>query len=267
MEITETETLTELQKLDIMRLWNREYPQRLALHAVEDFEAYLEPLRRQVHYLAQEGGEIVAWAFHFWREDEPWFALIVHGDRQGEGIGHALLRILKLKHDKLCGWVIDQDDELKSDGEPYRSPLVFYLKNGFAFLPAQRLETEKMSAVKIVWEVPAATPKEILQRWIAHFNAADAEGIAELYADDAVNHRAANGPVEGKAAIRHMFVQEFAAAKTVCIPENIFEDGEWAILEWKNPKGQRGCGIFHVQHNKIILQRGYWNNLDRPLDN
>ena len=30
-----------------------------------------------------------------------------------------------------------------------------------------------------------------------------------------------------------MFVNEFATAKMVCTLENIFEDGEWAIMEWK----------------------------------
>lgn len=269
MEIIETNIPTEHQKLDIMRLWNREYPRRLALHAVEDFDKYLEPLQRQKHYIAQENGEVVAWAFQFWREGEPWFALIVQSDRQGQGIGHTMLQMLKANHVKLCGWVIDQDNEPKANGEYYRSPLVFYLKNGFSFLPAQRLETEKMSAVKIMWEVPSVSPKEILNRWIGLFNAADAHGIAELYADDAVNHQVANEPVEGKVAIRNMFLHEFAAAKMVCIPENIFEDGEWAILEWKDPKGLRGCGFFHVRYNKIIFQRGYWDKLsfDRLLEN
>ena len=45
----------------------------------------------------------------------------------------------------------------------------------------------------------------------------------------------------------------------ICIPENIFEDGDWAILEWKDPKGLRGCGFFHIVDNKIIFQRGYWD--------
>ena len=41
-----------------------------------------------------------------------------------------------------------------------------------------------------------------------------------------------------------MFVNEFATAKMVCMVENIFEDGEWAIIEWKDPLGLRGCGFF-----------------------
>lgn len=44
-------------------------------------------------------------------------------------------------------------------------------------------------------------------------------------------------PIEGKITIREMFVTEFNSAKMTCIPENIFEDGEWAILEWKDLLG------------------------------
>jgi len=85
------------------------------------------------------------------------------------------------------------------------------------------------------------TPKEILQEWIDCFNAADAVALANLYAQDAINHQVANTPVIGKTAIHKMFVNEFATSKMVCIVEHIFEDGEWAIMEWKDPLGLRGC--------------------------
>jgi len=104
-------------------------------------------------------------------------------------------------------------------------------------------------------------PKEALERWLEYFNRADADNIADLYSEDAINHQVANEPVVGNPAIRKMFATEFANAEMVCIPENIFEDGEWAILEWKDPKGLRGCGFFHVQNGKIIFQRGYWDKL------
>lgn len=41
-----------------------------------------------------------------------------------------------------------------------------------------------------------------------------------------------------------MFANEFATAEMVCIVENIFEDGEWVIMEWKDQLGLRGCGFF-----------------------
>ena len=104
-------------------------------------------------------------------------------------------------------------------------------------------------------------PKDIVQLWVDAFNAGDAEAIAALYHPDAVNHQVANDPVCGRAAIREMFIGEFAAAKMVCIVENLFEDGQWAILEWWDPLGLRGCGFFQVAGGKIIFQRGYWDKL------
>jgi hypothetical protein len=45
--------------------------------------------------------------------------------------------------------------------------------------------------------------------------------------------------VTGRDAIRAGFENAFALAEMVCIPENIFEDGEWGILEWSDPLGRR----------------------------
>ena len=104
-------------------------------------------------------------------------------------------------------------------------------------------------------------PKEILMQFVDAFNNADVDKISSLYDENAVNHQVANEPVVGKSAIRKMFEQEFSTAKMTCIVENVFEDGEWAIMEWKDPLGLRGCGFFHVQNEKIIFQRGYWDKL------
>lgn len=105
------------------------------------------------------------------------------------------------------------------------------------------------------------TPRQTVQKWVESFNKADAAALSELYHPKAINHQVANNPVEGKEAIRQMFSQEFSQAEMVCIVENLFEDGEWAILEWKDPLGLRGCGFFHVRDGKIIFQRGYWDKL------
>lgn len=105
------------------------------------------------------------------------------------------------------------------------------------------------------------TPKEILEQWLEAFNNADAEKLSELYALDAINHQVANAPVCGREAIRRMFAREFAAASMTCLVENIFEDGEWVIMEWQDPLGLRGCGFFQVKNDKIVFQRGYWDKL------
>lgn len=104
-------------------------------------------------------------------------------------------------------------------------------------------------------------PKQVVENWIDAFNKADTEAISSLYAEDAINHQVVNVPVVGKEAIKQMFAREFANAEMVCIPENIFEDGDWAILEWKDPKGLCGCGFFKIKENKIVFQRGYWDKL------
>jgi ketosteroid isomerase-like protein len=104
-------------------------------------------------------------------------------------------------------------------------------------------------------------PRDLVRHWVETFNRGDAVALAALYADDAVNHQVAESPVRGKDAIRTMFETGFASATMVCLPENIFEDGEWAILEWKDPLGLRGCGFFHVVDGKIAFQRGYWDKL------
>ncbi|WP_206370422.1 nuclear transport factor 2 family protein [Solimonas marina] len=105
------------------------------------------------------------------------------------------------------------------------------------------------------------SPKDVVHRWVEAFNRADADALAALYADDAVNHQVAESPVSGRAAIRRMFADEFASADMVCLVENLFEDGEWAMLEWRDPLGLRGCGFFHIVDGRIVFQRGYWDKL------
>lgn len=104
-------------------------------------------------------------------------------------------------------------------------------------------------------------PRQLVQSWIEAFNRADLQALANLYAEDAVNHQVAESLVQGRESIRQKFATEFASAEMHCIVENIFEDGEWAILEWRDPLGLRGCGFFHVVDGKIKFQRGYWDKL------
>jgi limonene-1,2-epoxide hydrolase len=104
-------------------------------------------------------------------------------------------------------------------------------------------------------------PRELVLTWVAAFNQADVEALAALYAPEAINHQVAESPVVGQVAIREMFRSGFAAATMVCQVENLFVDGEWAILEWKDPLGLRGCGFFHIVGGRIQFQRGYWDKL------
>ena len=104
-------------------------------------------------------------------------------------------------------------------------------------------------------------PKEILQKWVEYFNLYDYERLGDLYADDCINHQTPNGIVKGKENIKNMFKNEFEQFEMVCIVENIFEDENVGMLEWKDPKGLRGCGFFWMENDKIVYQRGYWDKL------
>ncbi|MFT3728572.1 MAG: nuclear transport factor 2 family protein [Terricaulis sp.] len=103
------------------------------------------------------------------------------------------------------------------------------------------------------------TPRQIVEAWVEAFNRADVEALTALYAEDAINHQVMWEPLVGRDAIQAMFAREFGHAEMVCIPENIFEDGAWAILEWRDPKGLRGCGFFQTHADRIVFQRGYWD--------
>jgi len=104
-------------------------------------------------------------------------------------------------------------------------------------------------------------PKQLVQAWVEAFNRADDSALAALYAEDAVNHQVAESPVQGRENIRQMFAAEFKRATMTCIVENLFEDGDWAILEWRDPLGLRGCGFFRIVGGRIAFQRGYWDKI------
>jgi ketosteroid isomerase-like protein len=105
------------------------------------------------------------------------------------------------------------------------------------------------------------TPRDVVEAWVARFNAGDADGLAALYAVDAVNHQVMWDPLIGRDAIHAMFAREFASAEMVCLVEALHEAGEVCALEWRDPKGLRGCGFFTVRDGLIVHQRGYWDQL------
>jgi steroid delta-isomerase-like uncharacterized protein len=120
-------------------------------------------------------------------------------------------------------------------------------------------------------------PREVIEEWVAAFNARDAARAAACYHDDATNWQIAAGPaVVGRANIEKDLTAFFAAfPDSVTNIENLFQDGQWAMLEWSGeatwrgefaglpPNGKtftlRGCGFFHVVDGRIKYQRGYWD--------
>jgi GNAT superfamily N-acetyltransferase len=158
MMIVEKPFLVPAEKERVCELWNNEYPHRVSTH-IEAFEDYLGRTTHHRHFLmVDDDARITGWAYTFDRDGERWFSIILDRDQQGKGLGRQMLKKLQSTEEALCGWVTDHDDELLSNGQPYKSPLMFYLKIGFVILPEIRFESETMSAVKIRWEKKLMPP-------------------------------------------------------------------------------------------------------------
>lgn len=153
IKIKTTNSLDNSQIKVIFELWNAEYPKNLTHKNLSDFENYLNALTNQHHILLIDKNDAIkGWYFDFNRNDEKWFAMILATEIQGKGFGTLLLNEAKKRESVLNGWVIDKTDYLKQNGNCYKSPIPFYLKNGFQLLPEIRLELEHLSAVKITWK-------------------------------------------------------------------------------------------------------------------
>ncbi len=153
MEFIKLKDLSKKDKKEILDLWNNEYPEKLNYQSLSEFENYLENLTEQSHILMKDKDQCIkGWYFNFIRENEKWFAIILDSKFHSKGFGTKILNLAKEKESELNGWVIDKGNDKKKNGEPYKSPLNFYLKNGFVKFAKERLELEKLSAVKIRWE-------------------------------------------------------------------------------------------------------------------
>ncbi len=152
MKWIETRTLDTIRKGEIISLWNREYPSKLALADMAAFDTYLESLGDKHHLLlTDETGKLMGWLVCFIRDNKRWFAMILNSLAQGKGLGSALLDRAKLHYKELNGWVIDAGTEPKQNGEYYKSPIEFYQKNGFEVRPEVRLTKNTITGVLVRW--------------------------------------------------------------------------------------------------------------------
>lgn len=119
------------------------------------------------------------------------------------------------------------------------------------------------------------SPRQVAQAWLDAYNARDPHALIALYHHDAENHQVAFGaPVRGREALLESFAAFFRAfPDSYTHSLNVFEDGDWAIIEWIGggtftgelggtpPTGKsftlNGCGFLHVVDGKIKFQRGY----------
>lgn len=150
LEITATSELNKEQKSQILKIWNREYPEFLVHSSDRDFDSYLEKLENARHFIAKSQNEIIGWISIFDRDGEKWFVTLVSSHMQNRGVGAYLIKNIKNSSEVLNGWVIECDSHRKANGERYKSPLIFYEKNGFK-KTKDRFSNNDFEAVKIQW--------------------------------------------------------------------------------------------------------------------
>lgn len=155
VEIIQVLELNKAQKNHIFKLRNQESPVNLVYPTLNYFESYLDMYSKgnPIHLLIyNESRELVGWLFLYDKYGERWFVLVLDQKIQGQGYGSQLLNRAKSYGQDLAGWVIDHGNDVLTNGEPYKAPTGFYLKNGFQILNDLRLENDKLSAVKILWK-------------------------------------------------------------------------------------------------------------------
>jgi GNAT superfamily N-acetyltransferase len=149
MEIIRTQKLTPHQAACINAMWNAAYPLKLK----DRFPILLDGAVSFNHYIIEDTNHnVLAWAVDFKKDNEQLrFSIIVSAGQQGKGLGGKLIDKLKQENKEFYGWVIDHNEDKKSDGTAYQSPMPFYLKHGFEILPDNRIDTEMIRAVLIKW--------------------------------------------------------------------------------------------------------------------
>jgi predicted GNAT family N-acyltransferase len=149
MFIQRSTTLNEKQIAQIHQLWDEEYPTNLNGR----FSILLNETENHRHfYITNDHDEIIAWCVLFENEGQDRFSIIVSSKTKGMGLGKILLDEMKAEVQEFSGWVIDHENDVLQSGEKYRSPLEFYVKNGFEVIHDERLETSIISCVKVTWK-------------------------------------------------------------------------------------------------------------------
>jgi ketosteroid isomerase-like protein len=120
-------------------------------------------------------------------------------------------------------------------------------------------------------------------RAIKLYNAGDLDGLANVYAEDAVL-MTPDGTAKGRAAIRAQWAREKVGCpdRTVT-PDLVFEQGDMIVTEftwvatltgpWVLPDGTelpptgkrmelRGMDLTQLRDGKVVVHRMYWDNME-----
>jgi steroid delta-isomerase-like uncharacterized protein len=102
------------------------------------------------------------------------------------------------------------------------------------------------------------SPRDVVLAWVDAFNRRDAAAAAALYHEEAINFQVATGePTTGRQAMLDEFAYFFRAfPDNYTRPVSLFEDGEWAILEWEGGGTWKGEFAGHQPNGRSFTLRG-----------
>lgn len=156
--LIKTGQLGSEHKLDIIEIWNKEFPIQLQHSDPVSFEKYLSTIADARHILVlNDEDKVIGWAATFSRHGSKWFLILLDSEIQGKSLGKKIIITLKQMENELNGWVVDHDNDIKEGGVRYQSPLGFYLKLDFKVLEAERREKDGLSSVRIQWKKDVKT--------------------------------------------------------------------------------------------------------------
>lgn len=94
MNFIKTKTISEKQKIEIVRLWNSEYPKELSHSNLSDFDQYLQGFSNLNHtLLSDENKNVKGWIIYFVRDNEQCFAMLLDSALRGQGWSSKLLNV------------------------------------------------------------------------------------------------------------------------------------------------------------------------------
>jgi GNAT superfamily N-acetyltransferase len=152
VQILQTKQIPDLFLNAAYHIWQAEYPGIIKYNNISSFSDFLSNLQETEYYLAiNKVGHLSGLAYVFTRDAEKWFAIMLYSSYQSKGIGTKLLNCIKHNYSAINGWVVAQNDLKKNNGELYKSPLLFYIKNNFTILENQTTIKNGMHLHKINW--------------------------------------------------------------------------------------------------------------------
>lgn len=243
--IRQTKTLTSAQSEQINNLWNQEYP----INLMDRFSILLHECEDHNHYFIEEHGKIVAWAVDFLKDQQVRFSIIVSEAYKGMGLGKRLIEVLWKNNGEFYGWVIDHNNDLKSNGEKYLSPLRFYQKLGAVVLNEERLNTTMIQAVKI--KFPAKIHLETERFLLREFITADADVIYALDSNPEVMRYLGNT----------IMTDIESARKTIQHVRKQYEDnriGRWMIIDKTSGEALGWAGL-KLEQTEINGHQNYFD--------